>query len=82
LQGDAHETNDNLIAQSLNLAKNIEYEDYADFSIKRFKDSIEAFTAVFDSLGSNTVSTEWLTTLEMRDSFFPWMNYRIFSKKK
>ena len=71
-----------MIAQSLNLAKNIEDENYADFAIKRFKDSIEAFTAVFDSLGSNTVSTEWLTTLEMRDALFPWMNYRIFSKKK
>lgn len=71
-----------MLAQSLNLAKNIENEDNADFAIKRFKDSIEAFTIVFDSLGSNTVSTEWLTTLEMKDSFFPWMNYRIFSKKK
>ena len=66
----------------LYLIGNIEDENYADFAIKRFKDSIEAFTAVFDSLGSNTVSTEWLTTLEMRDALFPWMNYRIFSKKK
>ena len=71
-----------MLAQSLNLAKMIENEDNADFAIKRFKDSIEAFTIVFDSLGSNTVSTEWLTTLELKDSFFPWMNYRIFSKKK
>lgn len=71
-----------MLAQSLNLAKMIENEDYADYAITRFKDSIEAFTIVFDSLGSNTVSTEWLTTIEMKDSFFPWMNYRIFSKKK
>lgn len=71
-----------MLAQSLNLAKMIENEDNADFAINRFKNSIEAFTIVFDSLGSNTVSTEWLTTLEMKDSFFPWMNYRIFSKKK
>ena len=49
---------------------------------KRFKESIAAFTAVFDSLGSNTVSTEWLTRLEARDSIFPWMNYRIFTKKR
>jgi 1,4-alpha-glucan branching enzyme len=36
---------------------------------------------VFDALGSNTVSTEWLTKLESKESIFPWMNYRIFSKK-
>ena len=71
-----------MLAQSLNLPKMIEDENYADYAIKRFKDSIEAFTIVFDSLGSNTVSTEWLTTLEVRDDLFPWMNYRIFSKKK
>ena len=52
------------------------------FAEKRFKESIAAFTAVFDSLGSNTVSTEWLTKLEARDSIFPWMNYRIFTKKR
>lgn len=71
-----------MLAQSLNLSKMIDDENYADYAIKRFKDSIEVFTIVFDSLGSNTVSTEWLTTLEVRDDFFPWMNYRIFSKKK
>lgn len=71
-----------LIAQSSNIAKMIEDEEYADFAENRFKDSIKAFTSVFDSLGSNTVSTEWLTTLEEKDSLYPWMNYRIFSKKK
>ena len=71
-----------LLAQSVNLAKMIENEEFSDFAEKRFKDSIKAFTVVFDSLGSNTVSTEWLTTLEEKDNLFPWMNYRIFSKKK
>ncbi len=70
-----------MIAQSLNLAKMIDDGVFAEFAEKRFKDSIIAFTTVFDSLGSNTVSTEWLTTLENKDSIFPWMNYRIFSKK-
>ena len=71
-----------LLAQSVSLAKMIENEEFSDFAEKRFKDSIKAFTSVFDSLGSNTVSTEWLTKIEERDSLFPWMNYRIFSKKK
>ncbi|MCQ2589641.1 MAG: DUF1957 domain-containing protein [Treponema sp.] len=71
-----------LIAQSLGLAKMIENDDNPEFAKRRFEDSINAFTDVFDSLGSNTVSTEWLTTLEIYDDVFPWMNYRIFSKKK
>lgn len=71
-----------MLAQSLNLAKMINRSEFPQFSEKRFKESIAAFTSVFDSLGSNTVSTEWLTKLEARDSIFPWMNYRIFTKKR
>lgn len=71
-----------MLAQSLRLAKTIDNSDYPEFAERRFRESIKAFTMVFDSLGSNTVSTEWLTTLEARDSIFPWMNYRIFSKKR
>ena len=71
-----------MIAQSSGLLKMIENEEFPEYASKRFKQSISAFTSVFDSLGSNTVSTEWLTTLEIKDNIFPWMNYRIFSKKK
>lgn len=71
-----------MIAQSSLLAKMIENEEFPEYAEKRFKESISAFTVVFDSLGSNTVSTEWLTKLEEKDDLFPWMNYRIFSKKK
>ena len=71
-----------MLAQSLRIAKVIDSSDYPEFAERRFKESITAFTMVFDSLGSNTVSTEWLTTLEARDSIFPWMNYRIFTKKR
>ncbi|MBD5414594.1 MAG: DUF1957 domain-containing protein, partial [Treponema sp.] len=48
----------------------------------RFTQSINDFTAVFDALGSNTVSTEWLTNLENQHQLFPWMNYRIFNRKR
>jgi len=71
-----------MLAQSLNLAKMINRSELPQFAEKRFKESIAAFTSVFDSLGSNTVSTEWLTKLEAKDSIFPWMNYRIFTKKR
>ncbi len=71
-----------LLAQSVNLSRMIENEEFADFAERRFKDSIKAFTTVFDSLGSNTVSTEWLCNLEKNHPIFPWMNFRIFCPKK
>lgn len=70
-----------MLAQSSEWAKMIETNDYAEYAEKAFKDSIIAFTAVFDALGSNTVSTEWLCNLENEHPVFPWMNFRIFSKK-
>lgn len=70
-----------MLAQSSEWAKMIETDTFADYAKKAFKDSILAFTAVFDALGSNTVSTEWLCNLEKAHPIFPWMNFRIFSKK-
>ena len=71
-----------LLAQSSSLAKMIDANDDSAFADERFRFSINAFTSVFDALGSNTVSTEWLTTLENQDCLFPWINYKVFSKKK
>ena len=46
-----------------------------------FTESINDFSTVFESLGSNTISTEWLTRVEREHALFPWMNYHIFSPK-
>lgn len=70
------------IAQSSEWARMIQEENNADYAKAIFKKCVVSFTMVFDSLGSNTVSTEWLTNLERKHSIFPWINYRIFSKKK
>ncbi len=71
-----------LLAQSSCLAKMIDEGIDSEFAERRFRLSINAFTVVFDALGSNTVSTEWLTKLELMDNLFPWINYKIFSVKK
>ena len=71
-----------LLAQSSSLAKMIDDEIDAEYAERRFRLAINAFTVVFDALGSNTVSTEWLTKLELMDNLFPWINYKIFSTKK
>lgn len=71
-----------MIAQSSGWAKMLDDDISPEYVKKVFSESINAFTMVFDSLGSNTVSTEWLTNLEAEHPLFPWMNYRIFSKKQ
>ncbi len=71
-----------MLAQSCELSKMIEDNNFAEYASGCFKNSIIAFTKVFDALGSNTVSTEWLCNLEKKHALFPWMNYRIFSKKR
>lgn len=70
-----------MFAQSSGWAKMIHNGVFPEYAAMRFKQSINDFTSVFDALGSNTVSTEWLTKLEAQHQIFPWMNYRIFSKK-
>ncbi|MBS7260390.1 MAG: DUF1957 domain-containing protein [Treponema sp.] len=71
-----------MIAQDSGWAKMLDEDISPEYVKKVFTESIHAFTMVFDSLGSNTVSTEWLTNLEAEHPLFPWMNYRIFSKKQ
>ena len=71
-----------MIAQSGEWAKMIHDGDFPEYATQRFKEAIKAFMVVFDALGSNTVSTEWLTKIEKEHLIFPWMNFRMFSPKK
>lgn len=70
------------LVQSSALPKMIQEGLCPDFAREEFKRDILSFSQVFDALASNSVSTEWLTKLEKDHPLFPWMNYRIFSKKK
>jgi len=40
------------------------------------------FTNIYDSLGGNYISTEWLTNLERRHNLFRDVNYRVFRTKR
>lgn len=46
------------------------------------EECIQNFTTIYDSLGSNYISTEWLTQLERKHNIFPDINYRVFRKKR
>lgn len=71
-----------MIAQGAEWAKMLHDGQNPDYVREHFTASIRAFITVFDSLGSNTVSTGWLTQLEREHTLFSWMNYRIFSRKR
>ncbi len=71
-----------MLAQSGEWAHMIHDGVYPEYATQRFREAIKSFMIVFDALGSNTVSTEWLTNLEKEHTIFPWMNFRIFSKKQ
>jgi 1,4-alpha-glucan branching enzyme len=44
--------------------------------------ALRNFTTIYESLGSNYISTEWLTSLERQHNIFPAINYRVFRRKK
>ena len=71
-----------LLCQSGDLPRMVHDSSMLSFAEHSFNCDVEAFSTVYDSLGSNSVSTEWLTSVEKDHPIFPWMNYRIFSKKK
>ncbi|HKL86564.1 MAG TPA: 1,4-alpha-glucan branching protein domain-containing protein [Treponemataceae bacterium] len=78
----------NMAARELFLAQSIDWfllmneGDKSEYGRSRFEESVKAFTVVYESLGSNFISTEWLTTIEKRHNLFSAINYRVFRKKK
>ena len=71
-----------LLAQSGEWPMMIHESKIPDYTDMLFRNKISSFTKVFDSLASNTVKTDWLTSEEKNTKIFPWMNYRIFCRKK
>ncbi|MCR5724821.1 MAG: DUF1957 domain-containing protein [Treponema sp.] len=71
-----------MIALGLDWPKMLHEGQEPEYVAEHFKAAIRAFITVFDALGSNTVSTEWLTRCEREHTLFPWINYRVFSRKK
>lgn len=52
----------------------------SEYAQRRVKEHIANFTKIYESLSSNTMDTEWLTSLEKRNNIFPNLDYRIFKK--
>ncbi len=71
-----------LLVQDCSFAKMVGRGECVDYVSEFFKRGIVSFSNIFDALGSNTVSTEWFCALEKLHPVMPWLNYRIFAKKR
>ncbi len=71
-----------LLGQTMDWFLMMNETDQGEYARRRFEESVRAFTVVYESLGSNFISTEWLTKTEKIDNLFPEINYRMFSRKK
>ena len=49
------------------------------YAVRRIKEHIYNFTRIYDELCGNSVSAEWITTLEKKNNIFPEMDYNLFN---
>ena len=70
-----------LLAQAADWASIQHVGPSGHFARSVVEECIQNFTTIYDSLGSNYISTEWLTQLERKHNIFPDINYRVFRKK-
>ena len=75
-----------LYAQSTDLSKalNPQYQSRVnkEYAEQELEGALRNFTTIFEALGSSHISTEWLTALERKHPFLPFINHRVFSRKK
>jgi 1,4-alpha-glucan branching enzyme len=71
-----------LLAQASDWAKMLSGQESPDYARAQVEMSLRNFTTIYEALGSNYISTEWLTDLERRHNIFPHINYRVFRRKR
>jgi 1,4-alpha-glucan branching enzyme len=71
-----------LLVQSSDWPRMLYKQENTVYARKQIEAALRNFTTIYESLGSNYISTEWLTGLERRHNIFPAINYRVFRRKK
>jgi len=71
-----------LLAQNSDWPALLSGQDSTEFARNQAENALRNFTTIYEALGSNYISTEWLTTLERKHNIFPAINYRVFRRKK
>ncbi|MDR0312427.1 MAG: DUF1957 domain-containing protein [Treponema sp.] len=71
-----------LLAQGSDWPGLLYRQEFSDYARNQLESALRNFTTIYEALGSNHISTEWLTNLERRHNIFPNINYRVFRRKK
>jgi 1,4-alpha-glucan branching enzyme len=71
-----------LLAQSSDWPALLYKQDSTEYARTQAENALRNFTTIYEALGSNYISTEWLTNLERRHNIFPNINYRVFRRKR
>jgi 1,4-alpha-glucan branching enzyme len=71
-----------LLVQSSDWPKMLYRQDSTEYARTQIESALHNFTTIYEALGSNYISTEWLTNTERRHNVFPHINYRIFRRKR
>lgn len=71
-----------LLVQCSDWPRMLYKQEYAGYARNQIEMALRNFTTIYEALGSNYISTEWLTNLERRHNFFPNINYRVFRRKR
>ncbi|GHV39626.1 glycoside hydrolase family protein [Spirochaetia bacterium] len=71
-----------LLVQNADWPKMLYKQESVEFARAQIEDALRNFTTIYEALGSNYISTEWLTNLERRHNIFPNINYRVFRRKR
>jgi len=71
-----------LLAQASDWPLILKMGTTAEYAERRVKEHIANFTRIYESLSSNTMDTEWLTSLEKKDNLFPDLDYRVFRRHR
>jgi 1,4-alpha-glucan branching enzyme len=71
-----------LLAAASDWPKMLYNGDSVEYARLQIEEALRNFTTIYEALGSNYISTEWLTNLEKRHNLFPYINYRVFRRKR
>ena len=55
--------------------------EWSHYARERLETHLRNFTTFYEALGSDYISTRFLTDLEQRDNIFPDINYRVFAPR-
>jgi 1,4-alpha-glucan branching enzyme len=71
-----------LLAQESDWPRMLYKQEHTEYARNQVEMALRNFTTIYEALGSDHISTEWLTSVERQHNFFPAINYRIFRRKQ